>query len=85
MKPVLTREDIVKAIEKRLRGECTQGDLARWADEQFSRWDEDTQIYEAKYSDQIDEAVYTLQRCDQPGRQLTEADLREQIARLTKP
>jgi hypothetical protein len=85
MKPILTRDDIVLIIEKRLRGEMAQSDLARWADEQFTRWDEDTQAYDEKHSDQIDEAVYNLQRCEQPGRQLSEADLRELIAKLTRP
>lgn len=41
MKPTLTREEIVKIIEKRLRGEITQAELARWADDQFQKWDAD--------------------------------------------
>ena len=85
MKPILTRETIVQIIEKRLRGEISQGELARWADEQFAKWDDDSQTYDDRYNDQIDETIYALQACEQPGRQLSEADLRERIALLTKP
>ncbi|MBI4866505.1 MAG: hypothetical protein HY816_06110 [Candidatus Wallbacteria bacterium] len=85
MKPTLTREEIVKIIEKRLRGEITQAELARWADDQFQKWDADEQIYDERHNDQIDETIYALQGCEQPGRQLSEADLRECIAQLTRP
>lgn len=85
MKKRLGREEIVQAIEKRLRGEITQADLARWADEQFAKWDDDSQPYDEKHNEQIDETIYALQSCEQPGRQLTEADLRERIASLTRP
>ena len=85
MKPTLSREEIVIVIEKRLRGKITHSELARWADEQFQKWDADQQAYDERHNDQIDETIYALQGCEQPGRQLSEADLRESIAQLTKP
>ncbi len=85
MKLTLTREEIVKVIERRLRGEITQSELAQWAYDQFAKWDDDSQAYDERYNDQIDETIYALQGSEQPGRQLSEADLRERIALLTKP
>ncbi len=85
MNETLTREDIVRVIEKRLRGEITQSELAHWADEKFTLWDDDKLVYDEKHNDQIDEAVYALQGCEQPDTLLSEADLRQRIAELTRP